>query len=120
MTRLTAAGDPGVLVVAASGDLDLGTVAPLRAVLEEAAEEGRSPVVLDLSHVTFADSTTLNVLLHARASLGDGLRLAAPSAFVRRVISLTGVDTVVLVYPTVEDALEGAPRTAGTAADGAG
>ncbi|MEV7085168.1 STAS domain-containing protein [Streptomyces sp. NPDC093085] len=105
VTRRT--GDAVVLTV--GGDLDLETIAPLAAAVTEAAATGAGPVVVDLSGVTFADSTTVNVLLRARGSLGPRLRLARPSAFVRRLFDVIGLEQALPVYATVEAALVPAP-----------
>ncbi|MEU8682311.1 STAS domain-containing protein [Streptomyces sp. NPDC048611] len=93
------------LVVAVSGPLDLDTVGPLEEALGAAAEDGSAAVVVDLSAATFADSTTVNVLLQAHTALGPALRLAAPSAALRRLFTLTGLDTVLPLHESVTEAL---------------
>jgi len=96
-------------VVAVTGPLDLDSVAPLEEVLRKAAEDGVAPVVVDLSAATFADSTTVNVLLQAHSALGPALRLAAPSAVLMRLFTLTGLDTVLPLYDSVAKALDAEP-----------
>ncbi|MFF8479024.1 STAS domain-containing protein [Streptomyces sp. NPDC015414] len=91
----------GALVIVAQGAYDLDSLAPLSAMLETAASAS-SPVVLETSGVTFADSTLLNLLLHTHRAID--LRIAAPSAQLRRLLEITGADTVLVVRPTVEDA----------------
>ncbi|QES46951.1 anti-sigma factor antagonist [Streptomyces venezuelae] len=91
-------------VVAARGELDQDTLAPLEAALDAAADRSRL-VVLDAGAVTFGDSSFLNLLL--RLHHLTTLRIAAPGDQLRRVFALTGADTVLSLYPTVEDALEG-------------
>lgn len=103
---ITLRHERGALVLAVTGDLDLDTVAPLGRALESAAESGTAPVVLDLSGVAFADSTTVNVLLQGQAVLGPRLRLAAPSAFMRRLIAVIGLDSALPVFPTVAEAVD--------------
>ncbi len=97
-------GDARVLTV--SGDLDIDSVAPLDLALTSAADDGSGPVVVDLSGVGFADSTTVNVLLQGQAALGDRLRLAAPSPFMRRLIGMIGLDSALPVLPSVDDAID--------------
>ncbi|WP_107088645.1 STAS domain-containing protein [Streptomyces sp. NRRL F-5755] len=102
------AGD--ALVITVTGPLDIDTVAPLEAALREAGTAPRDgdgaarPVVVDLSEVEFADSTTVNVLLQQHAALGTRLRLAAPSSGLRRLFELTGLDGVLPLYGTVTEA----------------
>ncbi|MFJ4868909.1 STAS domain-containing protein [Streptomyces sp. NPDC088757] len=91
----------GTRIVVASGDYDMQTIAPLAAALRAAAEEHPS-VVLDVSGVTFADSAFLNLLILTHRT--TDLRLAGPTAPVRRILELTGVDTVLKVRETVEEA----------------
>ncbi|MFD7919460.1 STAS domain-containing protein [Streptomyces sp. NPDC059740] len=88
-------------VVVAEGEYDMHSVTPLADVLTSAAVE-KTKVVLDTSGVTFADSSFLNlvILVHQTTTL----RLAAPGPQVRRLLSVAGVDTVLHVRETVEDA----------------
>lgn len=76
------------------GELDIST-APL---LEDALREqvrGGGDLVLDLSALTFIDSTGLRSLLWLGRELkGRGrLVLRSPSALVTRVIELTGIES---------------------------
>ncbi|MET9479309.1 STAS domain-containing protein [Streptomyces sp. NPDC006638] len=102
---MTARQDGESAVLTVSGELDLDSVAPLAAALSRSAESVTGPVVVDLSAVGFADSTTVNVLLQARSLLGPRLRLARPSAFVRRLFTVIGLETALPLYETVEAAL---------------
>ncbi|MEV5597379.1 STAS domain-containing protein [Streptomyces sp. NPDC052496] len=99
------------MVVTVTGPLDIDTVAPLEDALREAGGNGTGagggdtrPVVVDLSQVDFADSTTVNVLLQRHAALGTRLRLAAPSPGLRRLFDLTGLEGVLPLYETVGEA----------------
>lgn len=112
MTGARDAFQPGVVgdgystgagwVMAARGELDQDTLAPLEEALTSAA--GRYPlVVLDASSITFGDSSFLNLLL--RLHQLTALRIAAPGEQLRRLFALTGVDTVLSVHASVEEAL---------------
>ncbi|WP_329013472.1 STAS domain-containing protein [Streptomyces sp. NBC_00690] len=91
----------GAWVIAAAGDYDLDSIAPLRQALHTAAR--RYPkVVLDASAVTFADSTFLNLLILTH-QMGT-LRVVAPSAQVRRLCEITGVDRFLEMRQTIEEA----------------
>ncbi|GGS14407.1 hypothetical protein GCM10010284_54800 [Streptomyces rubiginosohelvolus] len=104
--RITTRRERGALVLTVSGDLDIDSVSPLGLALTSAAEDGSGPVVVDLSGVGFADSTTVNVLLQGHTALGDRLRLAAPSPFMRRLIGMIGLDSALPVLPSVDDAID--------------
>lgn len=95
----------GSAVLTVSGELDLDSVGSLTTALAESGGSVTGAVVVDLSAVGFADSTTVNVLLQARAALGPRLRLARPSAFVRRLFAVIGLETALPLYETVEAAL---------------
>jgi anti-anti-sigma factor len=75
------------------GEIDLATAGELRARVGEHARSVAAAVVLDVSAVTFIDSTGLKALVGAQADLGDGRRLTLlglPPLF-HRVLSITGM-----------------------------
>ena len=80
-----------------SGELDLSTSPQLRDVLGRELDGGKS-VVLDLSRVTFIDSTALNALVGALRSCesNGGSFMVGPDlpAQVSRVFAITGLDTI--------------------------
>ncbi|WP_426361737.1 STAS domain-containing protein [Streptomyces sp. E-08] len=86
---------PGGAAATVSGELDVASATFLRTALLKALEgcvEGGS-VTLDLSQVTFCDSTGLNVLLRARRwALGEhrALTIRAASPQMSRLLELTG------------------------------
>jgi anti-sigma B factor antagonist len=85
-----------VLAVAPSGELDLGTVGPLSEVLRTAQGRGQA-VHLDLSELTFMDSTGLALLIEvAQDAKSNGwmLRMTDPSPPVARVIAMTRTQAV--------------------------
>jgi anti-anti-sigma factor len=91
--RSETAGDDVVLHVA--GDLDMATVPELRAAVEDAAAAPR--VVVDLSGLTFCDSTGLALLLETRkaaAAAGREVVVRNPSEPFRRVAELVRLDEV--------------------------
>jgi anti-sigma B factor antagonist len=98
----TAGGDRWTIVVA-RGEIDISTASSLDEALQAAmAASGR--VIVDLSGVRFMDSTGLSVLMRAhkdQAEAGSGLRLAAISDRVSRLLTVTKLDTVFAVYPSV-------------------
>lgn len=91
----------GAGVVAAHGSYDMDSITRLTAALE-AASRTYPKVILDASGVTFADSTFLNLLIHAHRAAT--LRVVAPSPQVRRLCEITGVDGFLEVRATVDEA----------------
>jgi anti-sigma B factor antagonist len=80
-------------VVRVSGELDIRTCERLERTAGELADRGRL-VALDVSELTFCDSTGLAVLvrLHKRAQAAGGeLVLRSPVPRVRNLLTLTGL-----------------------------
>jgi anti-sigma B factor antagonist len=98
---------PGAVVVAVVGDVDRNTVPELEGQLV-AATQVDVPLVLDLTGVTFLDSTGLSALVrcHQRGQRdGTGFRVVVASRAVSRPLSLTALDALLDLYPTLEAAL---------------
>ncbi|MFG2916118.1 STAS domain-containing protein [Kitasatospora sp. NPDC048298] len=94
----------GWTVVPLSGDLDDFSAREVRHLLDALADTGTTRVVVDLTAVDFLDSTGLNVLIGAarrvRGEQGT-LRLAGAVPRVRDLVELSGVATVLPLYPDV-------------------
>jgi anti-sigma B factor antagonist len=83
------------------GEIDLYTAPRLHGELVSVLS-GDSPVqvVVDMSGVEFCDSTGMNVLLaaHRRArEQGGDLELAAPPAAIKKILQVTGLESVFTV-----------------------
>lgn len=89
--RLFRDGETATLALA--GELDLSGVDAARERLGEAMETGPARVVIDLSELTFIDSTGISLLLSAVKQDGEGRLsfVACKAAAVRRVFAITGV-----------------------------
>ncbi|MFA1540344.1 STAS domain-containing protein [Actinomadura monticuli] len=98
--NVSTASQGGHAVVTATGELDLYTAPRLQAALAGLLREQATRIVVDMSGVEFCDSTGMNVLLSAMKRLkeqGGSLELAAPRPAVRRILQVTGLDTVFTV-----------------------
>jgi len=86
------------VVVTVSGEIDAHTSPQLRScLLEQVAQGGGGTVLIDLTAVTFCDSTALGVLVGTHRRLqGEGRRLeiCAASASVRHLFEVSGLDHV--------------------------
>lgn len=92
---VTEAHEGDDFVLAVSGELDPHTAPILAQHLGEAGEQGSGRVILDLSGVSFVDSSGLRVLIEAQQSLTDSNREFAvrnPSEAVKRLLKITGLD----------------------------
>ena len=93
-------------VVRVGGEIDLETAPQLGDHALEALRDVSPHLVIDLSDVTFMDSTGLKVLVtvRQRADLAGGsLAVTGASRTVLRLLSLTGLDQAFPLYDTVED-----------------
>lgn len=91
----------GAWVVTARGAYDMHSITPLADALKAAAR--RHPkVILDASGLTFADSTLLNLLILTHRT--GTLRVVAPSPQLQRLCEITGVDSLLEVRESIDDA----------------
>ena len=97
------------VVVRLGGELDLYNAPMVREALFAALESEPRQLVIDLGEVAFVDSTTLGVLLEARARMErrESLVLAAPGAETRRTLQVSGLDRQITVADSVDAALAG-------------
>jgi anti-sigma B factor antagonist len=97
-------GAPGV---ALAGEADLACVPELTEALDAAIRASEGAFVVDLTELEFLDSSGLSALLRARALLGRSDRAMAvvcPPGPVLRLFKLSGVDELLFLYRTREDA----------------
>ena len=99
--------DEHIVVVAVEGDLDLWSAPALKRTLSELLDSGPTRLVLDLNRVGFMDSTALGVMvaIHRRLSAQQRLAIAAAGPAVLRVFELSGIDTLLQVFPNRDEAL---------------
>lgn len=113
--NLTALED-GTDVFTLAGELDVATAPTLRGALGEAASDGRHELIVDLTGITFLDSTGLGALIgaHKRAQENGGkIRLVAADGQILRLLRITGLLDVFAVYATVDAAMTDGVRLAG-------
>lgn len=99
-----------VAVSEVAGEIDLRTSETLRARLFELLDEGFSGIVVDFDEVLFCDASGLGTLVAVHNRLrgrGGELRVARARAPQRRLFQITGLDQVIALYDTVEDAVRG-------------
>lgn len=81
----------------------------LRAELHTAVEAEASGIVVDLTECEFIDSSAIRALLLSREEKDSGrhsetLAVAASSDQILRILSVMGLDQVLPIKPTVEEA----------------
>jgi anti-anti-sigma factor len=102
----TAVGDIRVLTL--RGEIDHAVRNELTEALLSYGGAASPKTVMDLSGVTFMDSSGINVLIAAHQSMSAAqgwLRIAGAQESVLRTLQLVGLDQVIGCHPTVEQAL---------------
>jgi anti-sigma B factor antagonist len=95
-------------VVSLRGEIDAMTAPRLGSCLFGLADEGKRAVIVDLSEVTFMDSTGIGVLLNALrhfSSRHGELVLVCPTERVLRPFEVTGLVGHLKIYDSREKAL---------------
>lgn len=98
---------PEAVVVAAAGDLDLGSAPVLRARARAVLDEGPGALIVDLDEIGFCGSAGLQVLAElAAATTAGGVPLAVVAGKypVLRAVRLSRLDQVVALHASVDDA----------------
>jgi anti-anti-sigma factor len=105
---------PEAVLVHATGEIDSSTAGELRSELQSALQQAKSQesrlLILDLQGVTYFGSAGLNAVLDCHKEglkAGTSVRLVADNDLVVRPIEVTNLDSLLDLYPTVPDALEG-------------
>jgi anti-sigma B factor antagonist len=97
----------GGVVISLVGELDLYNAHMVRDELFAAAARSPERLVVELSGVTFIDSTGLGVLIEARTKLANrkAFRLVAPGLETRRALEISGLDRHFAVHDSLDEAL---------------
>jgi anti-anti-sigma factor len=97
----------GTVIVDTRGEIDLSNSAELKRTVEEASLQG--PVILDLTSVTFIDSTGVRALFKLRRQLAESgtafCVVVPPGAPIRRVVTLLDLSSSVPLDDSLDDAL---------------
>lgn len=105
------AGDGACSVVCLAGEADLTTTELRDALTTEIAVSKPRLLLVDMSALTFIDSAAMQMIIAAQRVFhrdGGTLALVNPSSTVSRGLRLTGVDEVIAVYGSVDEAIASA------------
>ena len=95
-----------IAVVEMEGEIDLATLPEFKAVLIDASEADRA-IIIDLSKVTYMDSSGFSTLLESNRllrPLGIEMFLVGCNANIGRMLEITRLNTIFRILPMVEDA----------------
>ena len=100
--------DGDYTVVAVTGELDVYTAPVLEESLGELIDGGNRELVVDLTEVTFMDSTGLGLLIKALKWVREhdgSLRIVANTEKVLKVFRVTGLDGVLSLHASRAEAI---------------
>jgi anti-sigma B factor antagonist len=100
----------GVTVVRVDGQLIVGNRQELKALIQDALEQGDRRFVIDCANTGYIDSSGLGALVTISKKVresGGELRLAALNDDLRSLFELTKLDVLFRIAPTVDAAIEG-------------
>jgi anti-sigma B factor antagonist len=95
-------------VVTLPAEIDITIADQVREDLLSAVNQGAGLLIADLSDTTFCDSSGVSALARTFRRVqanGGEMRLVVTAPAVHRVLSLTGVDRLVAIYPSVTASL---------------
>ncbi len=101
--------DVGVVVL--EGEIDIYSAPQFKEVLLNGIEGGARRVIVDLSEVTFIDSTALGVLVSGAKRVrprNGNLDIVCTDENIIRIFEITGLDRIFGIYPTRGEAVEAA------------
>jgi anti-sigma B factor antagonist len=106
--RVYETGESDLAVLVMGGELDYEVSPQLKARIVSAIKDGIRRLVLDLSDVTFIDSTAIGVLAGTVVKLdeagGGSLAVVCANEKVVQIFEITGLDSVIAVHSSRDEA----------------
>ena len=106
-TNLRHIGDIPVLDV--DGEIDIYTTPQFKEAVAGVIEEGRRGIIINMSRVSYMDSSGFGTLLSATKrlrALNGSLHLVGCNDAISRMLQITRLNTIFGVHPTERDALD--------------
>ncbi|MBE0528798.1 MAG: STAS domain-containing protein [Thermoleophilia bacterium] len=104
------ADDVGIVIL--EGEIDIYSAPEFKEVLVTGIEGGATRVIVDLSRVTFIDSTALGVLVSGAKRVrprNGSLDIVCTDENIIRIFEITGLDRIFGIFPSRGEALKVAP-----------
>jgi anti-sigma B factor antagonist len=99
----------GMPVLEVGGEIDVASAPEFERSLSDFISKTPEIIVVDMSAVSFIDSTGLGVLVGAEAEVrenGKNLRLVVTQPHITKLLELTGLDAVFTVLSDTNDAVK--------------
>lgn len=97
-----------LILLRLEGEDDLSAAPELKGCVDAVIDLGATKLIMDLSAATYIDATTLGILIGTLKRLrrrGGNLAVVCPDPGMARIFSITGLDRMFLVEPTLEAAV---------------
>jgi anti-sigma B factor antagonist len=106
---------PEVAILVVGGEVDFEVSPQLKARLMRAIKGGSRRLILDLTDVTFIDSTAIGVIAGTVEKLdemgGGSLAVVSGHEKVIQIFEITGLDNLMTIHPSRDEALAAATVT---------
>ncbi len=96
-------------IVVLGGEIDIYSAPQFKEVLVNGIEGGARRVIVDLSRVTFIDSTALGVLVSGAKRVrprNGNLDIICADENIIRIFEITGLDRIFGIYPSRSEAMK--------------
>lgn len=103
----------GMNVLDVTGEIDVYTAPQFKDALNTVINSGQKHLVVDMTKVTYMDSSGFGALLSATRRLrpqGGTVNLVKVSSAIDRILTITRLNTVFGTYGSIEDALTAAGK----------
>src|SRR3954469_10395711 len=98
--------DEQTQIVQIYGDVDLKTAKAFRNALDEASQDGKPKLIVDMSEVPFMDSSGLAALIGAQKAIRAQTRMVVVCPEnLRRIFEVTRLDSIVDIVGSLPEAL---------------
>ena len=104
---VTPSAEVGIVVL--EGEIDIYSAPQFKEVLLNGIEGGARRVIVDLSDVTFIDSTALGVLVSGAKRVrprNGNLDIVCTDENIIRIFEITGLDRIFGIYPSRSEAMK--------------
>jgi anti-anti-sigma factor len=102
--EVTARSLRGTRVIAVAGEVDLSSVTDIQAHVDAALADRQHLLVIDLTHVTFLDSSVLHTLVRALRSMrraGGDIGIVCVDPTICRLLEVFGLSSKIEISTTV-------------------
>lgn len=97
----------GIPVLGVTGEIDVFTAPEFKNAINRAIESGTTDLVIDLTQVSYMDSSGFGTLLGATKRVrpkGGSISLVGCSEAIERMMKITRLDTVFNLFATIDEA----------------